>query len=209
MPVASARRCVAASRACEPRLARDALRAPRSTRVDRASRGPKRSREGLGALLDDVARALLVGASGTRVTGAPRRGAWIAPRRDAQAETHRGCRLAKGDTVGRIGVPSAAPESLRERKVVLACAPGPGPRYAASAEALLRSPRASFAAFAAPASDEASARSRLDPPNQRDRSPTGTARRSARYGFYDRFSSRADVPRTSCSLIPTNRPHRQ
>jgi len=92
------------------------LTPPRSTCVDGASRGPRRSREGMGVLLDDVAHALLVGASGTRVTGAPRRGAWSAPRRDAQAEIHLGRSLAKGDAVGRIGVPSAATESLRERR---------------------------------------------------------------------------------------------
>jgi hypothetical protein len=46
MPVALAHGCVAASRACEPRLARRGLRTRRSTGVDWASRGPKDPREG-------------------------------------------------------------------------------------------------------------------------------------------------------------------
>jgi len=64
-------------------------------------------------------------APGTRVTGSTRCRVWKARRLVAPAEILLGCRLAKGDTVERIGVPSIATEPLREREIALPCAPGP------------------------------------------------------------------------------------
>lgn len=52
-------------------------------------------------------------------------------------EIHFGCHPAKGDTVGRIEVPSSASEPLRDRRIAPPCAPGPRLRHAASVKALL------------------------------------------------------------------------
>jgi hypothetical protein len=63
-------RCVAAPGACEPRPVHTDLRAACSACADETSRGPKRSSKGERALLDDVARALLVA---LRAPGSPAR----------------------------------------------------------------------------------------------------------------------------------------
>jgi len=107
--------------------------------------------------LDDAALALLVRASGTRVTHVKNREAWVASRVFASVEVHLECCLAKGCTVGRTEVPSTAAESIRERRVAPSCAPEPRPHHAASAEALLWSTRAFFTVCEAPAPDEESA----------------------------------------------------
>jgi hypothetical protein len=70
MPVALARRCVAASMACEPRSVHSDLRAPCSTCVDGTDCGPRRSSKGDRAFLDEFARALLVT---PRAPGSPAR----------------------------------------------------------------------------------------------------------------------------------------
>jgi hypothetical protein len=198
MPVASAsavRRRTAGLRAasCSRRLARAVLHL-RGRGRSRAEASERRRR---GALSKERRTGPPRSASGTRVTGASRHEVWRPRAFVAPAETHLGCRPAKGGTVGRIEVPSAAMEPLRERGIAPSRAPGPRPRHAASEEALLESSRAFRTAFAAPASDEESTLKRLDPPNQRSGSPRGTAGRSTHHGFYDRISSRADVPRTS------------
>jgi hypothetical protein len=86
---------------------------------------------------DDVARALLVT---PRAPGSPARFApWSGKTAGlvAPAEIPLGCLPAKGDTVERIRVPSAATEPLRERGIAPSCAPGPRPRHATSLEVLL------------------------------------------------------------------------
>jgi hypothetical protein len=158
MPVALAVRYVAVPKTCEPQLACEGLRATHSTFVDRANHGPKHLSEGpVRIVLDDVAQALLVRASGTRVTHTKSREAWIASCVFVPVEVHLGCCLAKGSTVGRTGMPSAGAESIRERRVGPSCAPESRPHHAASAEALLWSARAFFTVCEAPASDEKSA----------------------------------------------------
>jgi len=62
---------------------------------------------------------------------------WRTARLVAPAEVPLGCLPAKGDTVERTRVPSAATEPLRDRGIATSCAPGPRPRHAASVEALL------------------------------------------------------------------------
>jgi hypothetical protein len=69
-------RCVAAPGACEPRPARDGLRTPRSTRVDGAGHGPKRSSEGEPRALGRNRACPPRGASGTRVTVSVRLEVW-------------------------------------------------------------------------------------------------------------------------------------
>jgi len=151
--------------------------------------------------LDDVARVLLVT---PRAPGSPIRlipQVWKTWGLVAPAETLLGCNLAKGCAVERVGVPSAAPESLRERRIAPPCAPEPCPRHAASVEALLGGTRAFVCPLGAPSSDEESASNGLDPLNQGSRSPGGTTSRSARHGIYDRISSRA-AP--GCHCAPTS-----
>jgi len=137
-------RCVAAPGTSEPRPARDGL-----TRVAFHLRG--RSKSWAGMLERRQTRVLERhrarpprGVPGTRVTGSTRREVWSPSRLVAPAETHLGCRPAKGDTVGRVEVPSTVPEPLRNRRIAPPCAPGPPLRHAASAEALLGSSRAFF-----------------------------------------------------------------
>jgi len=110
------------------------------------------------------------------------------------AETSLGRLPAKGDAVEEIGVPSAALEPLRERRIAPPCAPGPRPRHAASAEALLEGTRAFSTVSAAPFSDEQSARSGSTDRTMGAEAPGGAASRSARHGFYDR------TPRNGLSL---------
>jgi len=62
---------------------------------------------------------------------------WRTARLVAPAEVPLGCLPAKGDTVERTRVPSAATEPLRDRGIAPSCAPRPRPRHAASVEALL------------------------------------------------------------------------
>jgi hypothetical protein len=115
MPVALVSRYVAAPRTSEPRSARAGFhrRAPLAwtSRTAGRSVGVKASR----AFFERFARALLFDASGTRVTGSILREVWKTSRFFAPAETHRGSRLAKGDLFGRIRLPFAAPEPLRDR----------------------------------------------------------------------------------------------
>jgi len=97
-------RCVAAAGAGEPRSAACLLSRGTARLRGMANHGPERSREGRPRALDECARALLVIAPSTRVTGSNCRRAWIARRVIAPAETHLGCLPAKGDTVGRAKV---------------------------------------------------------------------------------------------------------
>jgi hypothetical protein len=142
VPVASARRCVTAPEASEPRPASDGSRSSHSTLVDETGRGPKRSSEGELRALDEAAHALLVTlrAPGSSARSAPR--AWRAWRRVAPTEVPFGCRLAKGGTVERTKVLSFATKLLRERGIAPTCAPEPGPHHAASHGGIARgSPR--------------------------------------------------------------------
>jgi hypothetical protein len=137
------------------RPASRALHAPAFARCvplawTRQLHGPERSREGEARVLDEATRTLLVTlrAPGSPVRFIPwiwRTWGFIAP-----AETLLGCSLAKGCAVERVEVPSAAPEPLRERRIAPPCAPGPRPRHAASAEALLEGTRAFSTVSAAP-----------------------------------------------------------
>jgi len=125
----------------------------RSGRI--ADDGPKRRRKGESRVANDsrVPFSRRVGHPGHRLE--PSRGL-DSPRCTDPAETHLGCSLAKGNTVGRIEVPSTGTESLRDRRMTPPCAPGPRPRHAASVEALLGGSRAFITASVPPPSDEAS-----------------------------------------------------
>jgi hypothetical protein len=68
-------------------------------------------------------------------------------------------------------VPSAAPESLRERRIAPPCAPGPRLRHVTSVEALLGRTRAFLLPLEAPSPDEDSASKGLDPSNQGEPKP--------------------------------------
>jgi hypothetical protein len=72
-------RYVAASGACEPRPARAGLRTTCSTCVDRADRGPKRSRKGEPRALGRCRACPSRGASGTRVAGSIGDEVWRTP----------------------------------------------------------------------------------------------------------------------------------
>jgi hypothetical protein len=210
MPVASARpmrRRIEGLRAtpCTRRLAHDAfhLRGRSRARVE----APERRQR---ALWDDVARALLLlrpGHPGHPVPCAAEPGEHRITTRGSRSARRR--RLAKGVVAGRIEVPSAASESLRERRVASPCAPGPESRYAASAEALLRASRAFFPSSTAPAL------TRQAPENGSTRRASGAEAPLARCvaapvaASTTDSASRADVPRTSCSFLPTTRPHWQ
>jgi len=190
-------RCVAASGTSKPRPARDGL-----TRAAFHLRGRGKSWAGMleqrrTRVLERHRACPPRGVPGTRVTGSTRHEVWSPSRLVAPAKTHLGCRPAKGDTVGRVEVPSTVSEPLRDRRITPPCAPGPPLRHAASAEALLWSSRAFFTVPRAPAPDEESAWAGSPLRAAESRSFSGTARRSARHGFYDRIRSRADVPRTS------------
>jgi hypothetical protein len=133
--------------------------------------GSERSREGEARVLDEATRTLLVT---LRAPGSPVRfvpWVWKTCGLIGPAETLLGCSLAKGCTVERVEVPSAAPESLRERRIAPPCAPGPRPRHSASEEALLGGTRAFFHPLEAPSSDEDGASSGLDPLNQGEPKP--------------------------------------
>jgi len=138
MPVASARPYVAARGACEPQPVHADLRTTCSTVVDETSCGPKRSSKGEPRVLGRYRACPSRGASGTRVAGSIRNEAWRAPPLVDPTEVHLGCRPAKGGTVGKTGVPSAALELLRERRMAPPCAPESKLRHAASFEGIAR-----------------------------------------------------------------------
>jgi len=152
---------------CTPRLSHGAFHLRR-----RGSCTGRSDREKVKArVLDESARTLLVT---LRAPGSPVRfvpWVWKTWGLIAPAETLLGCSLAKGCTVERVEVPSAAPEPLRERRIAPPCAPGPRPRHSASEEALLGGTRAFFRPLEAPSSDEDGASSGLDPLNQGEPKP--------------------------------------
>jgi hypothetical protein len=135
-------RYVAAPQACEPRLANDGShrRIPLAWTRQITGRGTREKANR--ALLDDIARALLVA---SRAPGSPARA-------DVRLGTPRACAhqpRSTSDTAPRREIPSegsrcllSATKPLRERGIAPPCAPGPRPRHAASVEALLEGSRA-------------------------------------------------------------------
>jgi hypothetical protein len=157
------------------------------------------------ALLDDVARALLVA---PRAPGSPAR---TVMRPGGPRHSSRRPRLLF-DASPRRATPSKEPGCLLPHRNPYAT--GGWLLRARLDRGLVTPPperhcsetRAPFATrSAAPSSDEESTRTGSTDRVQGSRSFSGTTGCSARHGFYDRISSRADVPRTSWALSLSNR----
>jgi hypothetical protein len=104
----------------------------------------RRTRERQARCWTNVARALLEALRAPGSPSAVRCEAWRAPPRIAQVETHPVDAASRKDAAsGEVEVLSAVPEPVREQRgFPVSCAPGPEPRHAASAEALLGGSRA-------------------------------------------------------------------